>query len=276
RKGFFVYAPVFLVLIIMGVFGFLKERNFWKTGTFLLAFLFVTYVLSSWWVWFYGGSYGARVMIDYYSLIIVFASSAFTIKGNRFKIFISIAILSFSYISIIQTYQYQRYILDWGEMNKEKFWKVFLKTDPKYNGMLWIKSYNLSNKEVKFSKDYAKNKLKDLQQMGYSTIDTIFFVAETPLEFSGKRALLKLDLITSYKLGIDEVIVAIDDPNGKSRFYFSQMLFRGAEKENFCGTASLYYEFDKEVLNEGLLKIFYIRHEEDSKILDIELRIYEL
>jgi len=276
RKGFFVYAPVFLVLIIMGVFGFLKERNFWKTGTFLLAFLFVTYILSSWWVWFYGGSYGARVMIDYYSLIIVFASSAFTLKSKRFKIIFSILILSFSCISIIQTYQYENYILDWGNMNKEKFWKVFLKTDDKYIGLIWIKSYDLSNNEVKFSNDYPKNKLKDLQKMGYNTIDTIFFVAEAPLELSGKRALLKLDFITSYRLGLDEVIVAIEDSNGKNRFYFSQMIFRGAGRENFSGTATLYYEFDKKVLNEGLLKIYYLRREEDSKILDIELRIFDL
>ena len=29
-------------------------------------------------------------------------------------------------ISVIQTYQYKEYILHWIDMDKEKFWKVFL------------------------------------------------------------------------------------------------------------------------------------------------------
>lgn len=275
RKGFFVYAPVFLVLIALGSYGFLKKKNFWKTGTFLLAFLFVTYVLSSWWVWFYGGSYGARVMIDYYSLIVVFASSAFTLKSYRFKIIVSVAILSFSYISIIQTYQYQRFILDWGEMTKEKFWKVFLKTEDKYIGLVWLKTYDLTGKEIRFSKDYPKALLKSTVNKGYSTIDTIFFQAETSKEFKEENALVKLDIVTSFQEGSDEIIVVVDNPDGSNRYYFSQMLFRGPGKENFSGTATLYYEFEKEKLDDGLMKIFYIKNEDDSKILDIELRIFD-
>jgi hypothetical protein len=275
RKGFFVYAPVFLVLIALGSYGFLVKKNFWKTITFLLAFIIVTYVLSSWWVWFYGGSYGARVMIDYYSLIIVFASSAFTLKSNRFKIIISLAILSFSYISIIQTYQYQSFILDWGEMNKEKFWKVFLKTEDKYRGLVWLKTYDLSVKEVRFSKDYPKAMLKSTVNKGYSTIDTIFFQAETSKEFKGENALVRFDIVTSFQEGSDEIIVVVDNPDGSNRYYSSQVLIRGPGKENFSGTTTLYYEFKKEKLDDGLLKIFYIKNEDDSKILDIELRIFD-
>lgn len=275
QKGFFVYAPAFLVFIVLGSYGFLKKKNFWKTITFLLAFLLVTYVLSSWWVWFYGGSYGARVMIDYYSLIVVFASAAFTLKSNWFKIIISVAILSFSYISIIQTYQYPRFILDWGEMNKEKFWKVFLKTEDKYRGLLVLKTYDLSDKQVRFSKDYPKAMLKNTVNKGYSTIDTIFFQAETSKEFKRENALVRLAIVTSFHEGTDDIILVVDDPSGKSRYYFSQVLFRGSGKENFSGTATLYYEFKKEILDDGLMKVFYIKNEEVSEILDIELRIFD-
>lgn len=42
-------------------------------------------------------------------------------------------------INFIQTYQYKNYILHWEGMNKKKYWKVFLKTDEKYEGIIWDK-----------------------------------------------------------------------------------------------------------------------------------------
>lgn len=68
QKGFFVYAPAFLVLLVAGTIRFVHKRAYWKLLSFYGALFGLVYVLSSWWVWFYGGSYGTRVMVDYYAL----------------------------------------------------------------------------------------------------------------------------------------------------------------------------------------------------------------
>jgi hypothetical protein len=104
--------------------------------------LFLTYVLSSWWSWYYGSSYGLRAYIDYYAIF--FIPFALFLDKLRFgaKLFIvALAFLAVP-INIIQTYQYKKYILHWVGMNKEKYWKVFLKTDKKYEGILWKKNFN--------------------------------------------------------------------------------------------------------------------------------------
>ena len=51
-------------------------------------------------------------------------------------------------INIIQTYQYKEYILHWIDMDKEKYWQVFLKTDDKYKGLLWKKKEDSSEYEI--------------------------------------------------------------------------------------------------------------------------------
>ena len=69
KKGFFVYSPLaFLAL--------LGSAGLWKINRFAFVawagFLFlVIYVLSSWWMWFYGGSFSSRVMVEYLTFFFI-------------------------------------------------------------------------------------------------------------------------------------------------------------------------------------------------------------
>jgi len=62
------------------------------------------------------------------------------------------------YLNLVQTYQYKEYILHWIEMDKEAYWKVFGKTESKYKGKLWKRTYNLEeytqSKEMFFANNY--------------------------------------------------------------------------------------------------------------------------
>jgi hypothetical protein len=96
----------------------------------------LTYILSSWWIWTYGCSFGQRVYVDF--LMVFFIPIAVSLNEFTFsKYFLSALMLIFSYINVVQTYQYKEYILHWEQMDKEKYWKVFLKTHPKYAGLVW-------------------------------------------------------------------------------------------------------------------------------------------
>jgi hypothetical protein len=128
KKGLFLYTPIFLISLVGSWF-------LWKTNKFefftLMGFLIlITYVFSSWWMWYYGGSFSSRVYVEYIPLFMI----TMAIGLNRIKIkslkniYIS-SILVLIIICQIQTYQYRYYQIHWSDMTKEKYWEVFLRVD---------------------------------------------------------------------------------------------------------------------------------------------------
>ena len=68
KKGLFVYTPI-AFLAFVSITWFIKKEKRFIFWTWLLFFVLVTYILSSWWSWFYGCSFGLRAYIDFYGLI---------------------------------------------------------------------------------------------------------------------------------------------------------------------------------------------------------------
>lgn len=138
KKGLFVYTPV-LFLSIVGFFIWtIRQQNYYYLTTWVFFFTVLTYVLSSWWSWYYGSSFGLRAYIDFYALL--FLPLPFFISNikNLFARLLIIGLsIGFTAVNFIQVYQYNAYILHWDSMNKEKYWQVFLKTDEKYQGLVW-------------------------------------------------------------------------------------------------------------------------------------------
>jgi hypothetical protein len=140
KKGLFVYTPI-LLFGILGVFYFVFKKEYFLFSSWIIFFGLLTYILSSWWSWYYGCSYGLRAYIDYYPIFFL-PFALFLNQINR-KSAIVLGLMSFSAIpiSVIQTYQYKEYILHWIDMDKEKFWKVFLKTEDQFKGLVWKDNY---------------------------------------------------------------------------------------------------------------------------------------
>jgi hypothetical protein len=127
RKGLFIYMPL-LFISILGIYYWNQFQP--KTMyIWLVVFSIITYILSCWQYWSYGGCYGNRAFIEFYILFII--PLAFLIDRYIFiypKITYSFAILFIVFVQI-QTYQYRYNIIHWDEMNKEKYWKVFMRID---------------------------------------------------------------------------------------------------------------------------------------------------
>lgn len=136
RKGLFVYTPV-LIISIIALIWLTFKRNYYLVITWFLFFIILTYVLSSWYCWYYGCSFGLRAYIDYYTVFFILI--ALLINGLHIILKIPLIVISLMAIpiNIIQTYQYKEMILLWDEMNLAKYKKVFLKTDKPFAGMLW-------------------------------------------------------------------------------------------------------------------------------------------
>jgi len=135
RKGLYVYTPWAFIGTI-GLFALAWKRHYEGLG--LLAFLLVNvYVISSWWSWYYGSSLGMRAMIEYLPFFGYGAAFLMQSMTRPMRILVAVLMLATVPVNLIQSYQYQKFILHWDQMDKERFWKIFLKTDRKYDGIFY-------------------------------------------------------------------------------------------------------------------------------------------
>lgn len=125
KKGLFIYTPLTLVCLL-GLYKMGKKHTYQTIYLALFLALF-TYLVSSWWCWYYGGSFSSRVYIDYFALFLI--PLAFLLNNFKQawlkKLTFSIVILLTLFCQF-QTYQYRRMIIHWDSMNQEKYWEVFL------------------------------------------------------------------------------------------------------------------------------------------------------
>lgn len=70
RKGLFFWSPV-LLLALIGMAVAYKVKGKLYTGL-IVFFILIIYVSSAWWMWFYGGSFGQRVAVDFMSVFAIF------------------------------------------------------------------------------------------------------------------------------------------------------------------------------------------------------------
>lgn len=141
RKGWFIYTPM-MFLAFIGI-PFL-QRWFRKatlsTMVFLACFIYVTF---SWWCWWYGGSFGARTMIDIYGLMTFPLAALFqSLSRLRPKVITNTAIvlivIGLSYTNYFQIKQYNSTLLHWDAMTYDAYKAVFFqqKFPPNYDSLI--------------------------------------------------------------------------------------------------------------------------------------------
>jgi hypothetical protein len=125
KKGLFVYTPV-LLLSLFGYYYWYKF-NKWSAVANALFLSFLIYILSSWHMWWYGGGFGTRVMIDYYILLALPIAFLFqNIKPVPRKILVVMFTVLVLFTQF-QTCQYRYYLLHWDGPTQAEYWNVFLK-----------------------------------------------------------------------------------------------------------------------------------------------------
>lgn len=128
RKGLFLYTPIYFIPVVAAFFLW-KSRRF-EAWTFLAFFLLITYILSSWWMWYYGGSFSSRVYVEYLPLFMIVLGIALqSIRQKWAKISMASLIVLLIFVCQIQTFQYRYQEIHWSEMTKDRYWNVFLRID---------------------------------------------------------------------------------------------------------------------------------------------------
>jgi MFS family permease len=128
KKGLFLYTPIYLLSIVMGLFFLYRPGKVKALSWFFLFWFVQVWVFSSWWCWWYGGSFSGRPFLDFGVLLIVLLAAGI----EYFRTFAWGKWLSFLILSVLvafcqfQIYQYRYYLIHWEDMNREKYWEVFM------------------------------------------------------------------------------------------------------------------------------------------------------
>lgn len=126
RKGWLVYTPIMSFSLI----GLIQLRkNFPQFfSAILILFLIYVYVAFSWWCWWYGGSFGQRVLIDIYPLLafpfasfVLYLRVMSTVK-KRFFYFVFFVLFL---LNLFQTVQAKYNIIHFDSMTFENYREVF-------------------------------------------------------------------------------------------------------------------------------------------------------
>lgn len=123
RKGLWVYAP----LTFLGFVGWWSLRN--KPGFYALTLFYILnlYVVSCWWIWWYGGSYGMRALTE--SLVVlsfgIAGVSQWILQFGVGRFLMTVLLPWFFALNILQCHQKNRGILHWDSMSKKAYWDIF-------------------------------------------------------------------------------------------------------------------------------------------------------
>ncbi|MBU0489967.1 MAG: hypothetical protein KKA07_02825 [Bacteroidetes bacterium] len=219
KKGLFVYTPV-LFIAIFGLITLIVKREYYLCFTWIGFFIILTYILSSWWSWFYGCSFGLRAYIDFYACFFIL----FALLFDRVKIWLKILILVPSLltipINVIQTYQYKNYILHWIEMDRAKYWRVFLRQEDRFRGILW--QTNCDNNQCELIKEIC---LSDIEVPANNN-QTVFKINQSDINDVGQINLIQIVFDNSF---VDEetarVILCIKNiESGNLSYYHNPFL----------------------------------------------------
>jgi hypothetical protein len=146
RKGWLLYTPI-MTLALLGFFYLFKKRNPLSFPLLIFTFLNI-YIIFSWWCWWYGGSFGARPVIESYSFLALPLAALYADFFNRtWKTFIIVPVIAGCiWLNLFQTYQYP--MIHWDSMTKEAYWATFGQRQypPDYSSLIKLPDYKLANK----------------------------------------------------------------------------------------------------------------------------------
>jgi hypothetical protein len=176
RKGWLLYTPVMSFAIIGLVFLWRAyKESFWAI---FMYFIVSVYVISSWWLWWYGGGYGLRAYVDIYGAMAfpLAAFIAFVFEKRHFILKSLIIFIAFIFIAhnLFQVRQIYFGSIHFSDMTKEAYWESFgvLKPSLRLNALLVPLDYKSAAKgqypkpvvQVKTSEDWIKYYEKNISR----------------------------------------------------------------------------------------------------------------
>jgi len=130
KKGWLIYTPV-MTFALAGFWFLFKKRPalFWFS---FLFFIVNTYIIFSWDIWWYGGSFGQRAMVESYAILAIPLTMFIETASKSFWKYLLIPAFIFcGWLNLMQTYQIhaENGGMDPEYMTKAYYWRIFGKTE---------------------------------------------------------------------------------------------------------------------------------------------------
>jgi len=127
-KGLFFWSPI-LIFAVIGMFLLRKSaRKYFVASIFVL--ILQIYLISSWWCWEFGWSFGHRAFIDSFGIFAIGLAGFYSaFKKSWKKSVIFVISLIFIFLSLFQMVQYWLRILPPVWTTWEDYKKIFLRLD---------------------------------------------------------------------------------------------------------------------------------------------------
>jgi hypothetical protein len=268
KKGLFIYTPV-LLLTAFAFIKLIQQKKTALTFTLGLALIILHYIISSWQTWWYGGSFGLRPYIDFYSVFAVMGIVAFVSVQSSLKAITLVFVSCCLFLNIFQSWQFTHGIISEETMTAKGYTAVFLKTNEKYAG--WMQYEGIANE---------MRQLKVKRTIPVLSHDTLI----NPGEWKNFEALLSEDKKSeNYCFVLDMEVKDYTNPRlfldygmpGKIQGYREQTLFqltggkRGRQKVHF------YFDFHGQRLSRENFRVGFVKLEKPVKIHSIVLQELE-
>ncbi|HRF79139.1 MAG TPA: hypothetical protein PL070_03550 [Flavobacteriales bacterium] len=134
RRGLFLWTPMMLLPALCVLLLWRTDRL--RSATAMLYWSVSTYIISSWWIWYYGGGYASRVHIDHYPILVLpmvlVVSNWSGFRWTVARIFLAATIA----LNLAQLWQYNNGFLHHESMDRAKYAYAFLRFDEDHRNKL--------------------------------------------------------------------------------------------------------------------------------------------
>jgi hypothetical protein len=195
RKGVFVYCPILLFALAGFIMMYRRYKAFFYAG--IIPIIAIAFILSSWWAWSSGISFGMRTMIDVYPLFcfpLCYAFQQLSTYNIFTKAFLYIIVPILIFFSLFQTWQYKNGLIHYDDMSKEAYFKGLFQTDKSDEWTDLLKPYDWERRikgldQIEYSKSFF-NTLNQ-QQRVYLRASNIAFITVNSKAQNAMAALAK-------------------------------------------------------------------------------------
>ena len=203
QKGWFIYTPV-TIFFVLGLF-FMKGKPFRKS---VLWFCVLNiWIVISWSVWRYGGSYSTRALVQSYPLFALGLAAFITwIFKTKYKALFYALAIYLTAVNLFQIWQYRTGILRHDEMNRAYYQAVYLDKNPTALDMSMLDG----GQKFYFSPDstiYYENVVSKVA-IGAGTT---YFDSEIP---GGEWLDIEMDVRSKKSFWSGAIVVTFKDENG--------------------------------------------------------------
>jgi len=134
RRGLFLWTPLML-LVALGTLSIWRS-DLWRSAWSLVYWVICTYVISSWWIWYYGGGFGSRVYIDHYPALVIPMVLMLQQWSGWKWIAARAFIVACIALNLAQMWQYHNGLIHHECMDSEKYAYSFLRFDEAHKDRL--------------------------------------------------------------------------------------------------------------------------------------------